>query len=166
MKKENKTKQKQDTKEDYQELKELLQRTQANFENYRKQTEKRIEEIQQMAGRNTIMQILPILDNFELAIKSNNNHTSEFIRGIELIYAQLNSLLEENSVKTIEVSDDFDPFYHEALMKVESDLSENKIIEVLQRGFTLHDKVIRHAKVKVSAGRKKEKENNGVKENV
>ena len=64
-------------------------------------------------------------------------------------------MLENNGVKMIE-KEEFDPYYHEALMKVESDLPENTIIEVLQKGFTLHNKVIRPARVKLSAGKKKE----------
>ena len=133
------------------EMKELLQRTQANFENYRKQTEKRIVDIRTMAARDVIVQVLPVLDNFELALKSNDNHTSEFTKGVELIYSQLFSVLENNGVKLVDKKE-FDPYYHEALMKIDSKLPENTIVEELQKGFILNDKVIRHAKVKVSSG--------------
>jgi molecular chaperone GrpE (heat shock protein) len=141
------------------EMKDLLQRTQANFENYRKQTEKRIEDIRLMASKDTILQMLPIIDNFELALK-NNDHTSEctnetFVEGVELIYSQFFSVLENNGVSVIKKKE-FDPFYHEALMKVDSKLPENAIVEELQKGFILNDKVIRHAKVKISSGMCKE----------
>ncbi len=135
------------------EVTDLLQRTQANFENYRKQTEKRVEEIRKMASKDMILQILPVLDNFELALKNSENK-EEFIKGVELIYSQLFSMLENNGVKIINAEKEFDPFYHEALMKVDSELSENQIVEEFQKGFTLNDKVIRHSKVKVSSGKK------------
>ena len=148
-------KQKKETKKEQQNYKELLQRTQANFENYRKQQEKRIEDIREMAARDIILQILPIVDNFELALKSadTNSNAKDFLQGVELIYSQIHSMLENNNIKIIETEKKiFDPFYHEALMKIDSELPENTIVEELQKGFTLHDKVIRHAKVKISNG--------------
>lgn len=140
------------------ELTELLQRTQANFENFRKQTEKRVQEMQLMAAKGVISQLLPMIDHFELALKSIENKDKgvlqEFVDGIELIYAQLNSLLENNQVKVIETKEKlFDPHLHEALLKVESDLPENTIIEELHRGFTMHGHILRHAQVKLSSGR-------------
>lgn len=141
------------------ELTELLQRTQANFENFRKQTEKRVQEMQQTAAKGVIIQILPIIDHFELALKSiekkDKGPLQEFVQGIELIFAQLNSILDHNYVKSIETRGKlFDPYVHEALLKVESDLPENTIMEELQRGFMLQGQVLRHAKVKISSGKK------------
>ena len=135
------------------EMKDLLQRTQANFENYRKQTEKRIKDIRSMASRDIILQILPVIDNFELAMKSADANTSndDLLGGVELIYSQLFSVLENNGVGIIKKKE-FDPFYHEALMKIDSKLPENTIVEELQKGFILNDKVIRHTKVKISSG--------------
>ena len=135
------------------EMKDLLQRTQANFENYRKQTEKRIEDIRAMASRDIILQILPVIDNFELAMKSADTNTNkdDLLSGIELIYSQLFSVLENNGVSIIKKKE-FDPFYHEALMKIDSKLPENTIVEELQKGFILNEKVIRHTKVKISSG--------------
>jgi molecular chaperone GrpE (heat shock protein) len=133
-------------------MKNLLQRTQANFENYRKQTEKRIEDIRTMASRDIILQILPVVDNFELALKSaDTTNKDDLLSGVELIYSQLFSVLENNGVSIIQKKE-FDPFYHEALMKIDSKLPENTIVEELQKGFILHDKVIRHTKVKISSG--------------
>ncbi|MBU0459871.1 MAG: nucleotide exchange factor GrpE [Nanoarchaeota archaeon] len=161
--KKQKTTEKIPKEKDQLELKELLQRTQANFENYRKQQEKRITEIREMAAKDVILQILPIIDNFELALKNaeTNTNPKDFLTGVELIYSQLHSLLENNNIKTIETKNkQFDPFYHEALLKVDSELPENTIVEELQKGFILHDKVIRHTKVKISAGKKKTEEQN------
>ncbi|MBU0456650.1 MAG: nucleotide exchange factor GrpE [Nanoarchaeota archaeon] len=137
------------------EMTELLQRTQANFENYRKQNDIRIEEMKQMAAKEIILQLLPVQDNFELALKNVDKgcNFNDFVKGIELIYSQFFTLLSDAGVKAIATDKQiFNPYYHEALIKVESDLPENMIIEEFQKGFTLHDKVIRHAKVKVSAG--------------
>lgn len=137
------------------ELKELLQKTQADFENYRKLTDKRIAEIREIAAKDIILQILPVLDNFELALKNAKHEDHKaFIHGIELIYSQLNEILRDNSIVPIPSENEmFDPHLHEALMKVDSDLPENMVVEVFQKGFTLNNQVIRHAKVKVSSGR-------------
>ncbi len=161
MDKKNKEKKSEKKEENtQQEIVELLQRTQANFENFRKQTEKRVQDIQKFANKDLILQILPVLDNFELALKNANVDTNqkEFVKGVELIYSQIFTILENQNVKVIKTENQkFDPNLHEALMKVNSDKPENTIVEELQKGFMLDDKVIRCAKVKVSAGKEKEK---------
>ncbi|MEK6809320.1 MAG: nucleotide exchange factor GrpE [Nanoarchaeota archaeon] len=137
------------------ELTDLLKRTQANFENYRKQTQTYIEDTKKMAARDIVLQVLPILDNFELALKSvsPDQADTEFVRGVTLIHSQILQLLQHNNVVPLETAGkDFDPYCHEALMKVPSGLPANKIIEEFQKGFTMHGKVLRHAKVKVSSG--------------
>jgi len=135
------------------EMTELLKRTQANFDNYRKQNEKRMEEFQQFANKSLLLKILPLVDNFDLALKTSCASVEDLRKGIEMIYSQLYNLLEENKVKAYgEAGEKFDPILHEALMKVDSELPENTIIEILQKGFMLNERVIRHAKVKVSNG--------------
>ena len=147
------------------ELIELLQRKQAEFENYRKQQEKRIEEIKESANKELIIQLLPLLDNFELALKNCQSNQKEFIKGIELIYSQLFTVLENNGIKPMKTENQtFDPYFHEALMKIDSEKPENSILEELQKGFLLKEKVIRHAKVKVSSGKNTEKNNNPMEE--
>jgi len=133
---------------------ELAQRTQANFENYRKQTEKRVDDIRETAAKNIILHVLPIIDNLELALKNVHEHT-EFVKGIELIYSQLFSIMEAQGVEIISTEKaTFDPYFHEALLKVESDLPENTILEEFQKGYLFKGQVLRHAKVKISAGSK------------
>ncbi len=133
-------------------MKELLQRTQAQFENFRKQTEKRNEEIHKMAARDIVSQLLPIIDTFELALKNTANH-EEFVQGVGLIHSQLTTMLQDNGVIPINALHKlFNPQEHEALMKVASEEQENTIIEEFAKGYKLHDTIIRHAKVKVSAG--------------
>ena len=146
-----------ESKDQLQEMTELLQRTQANFENYRKQMEKRVEEIKQLAAKDIVLQLLPVLDNFELAFRNQNHNPQEFIKGIELIYVQLKELLEHQGVKAIPALGKFNPYYHEALLKVESELPENTILEEFQRGFTLQGQVIRPVRVKISSGPTKNK---------
>ncbi len=137
-----------------QEMTELAKRTQANFENYRKQTEKRMEEMRENAARGIILQLLPIIDNLELALKNVQEQT-DFVKGIELIYSQLFSILEAQGLEVISMEKAaFDPYYHEALLKVESDLPMNVILEEFQKGYLLKGQVLRHARVKISAGRK------------
>jgi molecular chaperone GrpE len=146
---------KEASKNSLQEITELLQRTQANFENYRKQVEKHMVEVEKIASRDVILQILPIIDNFELALKNvdSNKNSTDFVQGLELIFSQLIDILKNNNVEEIDADNkDFDPHQHEALMKVKSELPEHNIIEVLQKGFTLNGKVMRHSKVKISAG--------------
>lgn len=141
------------------ELKDLLQRTQANFENYRKQTEKRVEEMQEMAGKQLIVELLPIVDNFELALQHAEGDRP-FVKGVKLIYAQLLGFLENAGVQLIDARQQlFDPKIHEALLKVESELPENTVLEELQKGYTLQGRVLRPARVKISAGLKKSAEN-------
>lgn len=143
----------QQSEEQIKELTELLQRTQANFENYRKQMEKRIEEIQNQANKNLIVQLLPILDDFELALKNTDNPPG-FIKGIKLIYSQISTILESDGLKSIKTENQrFDPYMHEALLKMNSDQPENKVLEEFQKGYLLNDQVIRHAKVKISSGK-------------
>ncbi|HLD01229.1 MAG TPA: nucleotide exchange factor GrpE [Candidatus Nanoarchaeia archaeon] len=144
-------------RQEYLELKELLQRTQANLENYRKQTEKRVEEINKMAARNIILQILPVVDNLELGLNSakDNPNKDTIVQGLELIRNQINKILMDNGVEVIEaLQKKFDPYMHEALMKTESKEEKDTVIEIFQKGYTLKGNVIRPAKVKISAGKK------------
>ncbi|MFH0700995.1 MAG: nucleotide exchange factor GrpE [Candidatus Woesearchaeota archaeon] len=144
----------QSKEQEVQELTELLKRTQANFENYRKQVEKRIEEYQQFATKDLLLQLLPLLDNFELALKASSQNVEDLRKGVEMIYAQLFKMLENQGLEMIPCCGKFDPYFHEALIKEESDKSEGTILEELQKGFTLNGKVIRHAKVKISTNKK------------
>lgn len=158
---ETKANKKKDMQKRVEELTEILQRTQASLENYRKQTEKRIQEIHDLANKELVIQLLTILDNFELALNNTMNSPKEFVKGIKLIYSQLFTILENNGLKQIKTKNQiFDPHAHEALMKVDSNKPENMVLEELQKGYTLNDKVIRHAKVKVSSGKKRSDDKN------
>ncbi len=137
------------------ELLDMLKRTQANFENYRKQTEKRIEDIRALANKQAMIQLLPVYDNLLLSLKNVNSH-EEFVQGVRLIADQFMAALASQGIEEIKIEkgSPFDPHMHEALMKIPSEQPEDAVLEVLQKGFTLHGKVIRHARVKLSAGKK------------
>ncbi len=131
------------------ELTDTLQRLQAEFENYKKYVEKSKAEFVKYSNAEIIEKLLPILDSFELSLK-NTADKEKLIKGIELIYSQFHSLLEKQGLKKIEAKGKFNLHLHEVLLKEESDKEEDTILEELQKGYMLGDKVIRHSKVKVS----------------
>lgn len=132
------------------ELTETLQRVQAEFENYKKRVDKEKQEFCDYAKEDLIRKLLPLIDNFELALKHKKSD-KEFHKGVELIYAQLITILENEGLKPIKaLNEKFDPYKHEALLAEKSSKEENTILEELQKGYLLKDKVIRPSKVKVS----------------
>ncbi len=137
-------------------LTNTLKHLQAEFENYRKRIEKDNASFAKFANEDLIKDLLPIIDNFELALK-NSKQKDEFYKGMELIYSQLIGVLQDNGVKCIGCECKFDPYYHEVLLTEESDKENNAILEELQKGYTLNDKVIRHSKVKIAKKKKEEK---------
>jgi molecular chaperone GrpE len=139
-----------------QELTNLVKRVQADFENYRKRMEKDNIEFVRLSNKNLIQKILPAIDNFNLALSQKHTcRDEEFIKGMELIYSQLVQMLEDEGVKEIKtLGEKFNPYRHEALLAEESDKEEKTILEELQKGYTLHDTIIRMAKVKVAKKRK------------
>jgi len=141
---------KKDEKEDkIKDLTETLQRLQAEFDNYRKRVEKEKCEFVKYSKAEIISKILPTLDSFELALK--NKKGESFEKGVELIFSQLYQILEHEGLKPIEAAGrKFDPYLHDVLLKEKSDKEEDIVLEELQKGYMLNDKVIRHSKVKVS----------------
>ena len=133
-----------------QELTETLQRLQADFENYRKRVDIEKKGFIAFANAELIAGLLPILDSFEMALM-HAEKKEEFIKGVELIYSQLYSLLGQYGLRPIKaLGEKFDPYKHEVLMKGKSDKEEDVILEELQKGYMLENKVLRHSKVKVS----------------
>lgn len=139
------------------ELLETLQRVQAEFENYRKRAEKEKLEFEKIACSKIIREILPVLDNFDMALKNTSNH-NDFVKGIEMIHSQLFSALSKEGLKPIDAEGKkFNPYVHEALMQGESDKGDGIIIEEFQKGYMIGDIVLRHSKVKVSKLKQPEK---------
>jgi len=125
-----------------------LQRLQAEFENFKKRNENDNAKFIKLANKELIKQLLPILDNFQLAFQ--NKDSKEFVKGMELIYSNFFSILEENGLKKIDCKGKFDPYKHEVLLTEESKQEPETILEELQSGYSLNGEVVRSAKVKVS----------------
>jgi molecular chaperone GrpE len=134
------------------ELLEQLQRLQAEFDNYQKRVERDREEQRTWVVSNVINQLLPIVDNFELALKTvPEGERNQFYKGIEMIYAQMHEQFEKLGVTVLHAEGKFDPKLHEVLMAEEKEgIEKDTIIEVLQKGYLQNGKVIRPAKVKVA----------------
>lgn len=146
---------KQETKK---ELTETIQRLQADFENYKKRVENQNFEIKKYAKAELITKLLSVLDSFELALKNTENK-EEFIKGVELIYSQLFQTLEDLGLRKIQTNGcKFDPYKHEVLITKESNKEDGVILEELQKGYMLDDKVIRHTKVKIAKKSSKPKD--------
>ena len=128
-----------------------LKRLQAEFENYSKRCEKENNHFRKFVKSELIKKMLPVLDSFELALK-NHQDKEKFMKGVEMIYAQLFQMLEEEGLRSIDaLGKRFDPFVHEVLItEHEKDKEYEIITEELQKGYMLYDKVLRYSKVKIN----------------
>ncbi len=148
-------KKKKDKKDEkIEELTDMVKRQMAEFDNYRKRTEKEKSSMYEIGAREVIEKILPIVDNFErgLAAVPEEEKGSPFVEGMNKVYRQLLSSFEGMGVKAIEsVGQEFNPDYHNAVMHVEDEeAGENTVVEEFQKGYTYKDTVIRHSMVKVA----------------
>ncbi|HEY9062286.1 MAG TPA: nucleotide exchange factor GrpE [Pseudobacteroides sp.] len=133
----------------------MLQRTAAEFDNYKKRTAKEKEALYWDAVGETVLAMLPVVDNFERAIKAAENDpatNSSFKEGMELVYRQLKDALKDLGVEEIKsIGENFDPQLHNAVMHIEDDsYGDSTIVEEFQKGYVLKDKIIRHSMVKVA----------------
>ena len=137
------------------ELASKVKYTQAELINYRKRKDEDVSRMLQYKDEELILEMLPIIDNFESAIKMDDNNLddelSKFLSGFKMIYANLIGTLEKFDVKIIDGNNKpFDPAYHQAVMTEKCDMEPGMVIEVLRKGYVLKDKVLRPAMVKVS----------------
>ena len=131
-------------------MKDLAQRTQAEFMNYKKRVAKEMQDISTFANENIITQLLLVLDNFDRAIESEKDNDTPFLQGVIMIKKQLEDTLFKNGLEEIDaLGQEFDPNLHHAVMQEEAD-EKNKVLEVFQKGYKLKEKVIRPSMVKVS----------------
>lgn len=132
-------------------LLDRLQRLKADFVNYRKRSKREKAEMTTQGKIDLCASLLPVLDNFERALKSEEDE-SDFYKGVEMIYNQLlKTFADEGIEEILAEGDEFNPEYHEAIMRVEDDeYEEGTVVEVVQKGFILDDRVIRPAMVKVA----------------
>ncbi len=129
-------------------------RLQAEYDNFRKRTQKEKEADRKYRSQSLITELLPIVDNFERALqtKVEEDSAKQFVEGINMVYRQLTDVLQKEGVEEIETTGVvFDPHLHQAVMQVEDDnYDSNIVVEELQKGYKLKDKVIRPAMVKVN----------------
>ena len=150
-----KKKEKKDKKDEkIEELTDRVRRQMAEFDNFRKRTEKEKTQMFETGAKSIVEKILPVVDNFErgLAAVTEEEKGTPFVEGMEKIYKQMMTVLEEAGVKPIEaVGQEFDPNLHNAVMHVEDEeCGENIIAEEFQKGYTYRDSVVRHSMVKVA----------------
>lgn len=128
-----------------------LQRLQADFVNYRKRSQREKAEMTTRGKAKLAADLLPAIDNFERALKAEENE-GEFYKGVEMIYKQLlKSFADQGIEEIIAEGEEFNPEYHEAIMSVDTDqYDEGMIIDVIQKGFIIEDRVIRPAMVRVA----------------
>ena len=148
-------KNKKDKKDEkIEELTDRLTRQMAEFDNFRKRTEKEKSQMYEIGAKDIIEKILPVVDNFERGLDAVKEEDKEdpFIQGMEMVYKQLMTVLGELGVKPIEaVGKEFDPNLHNAVMHVEDEnFGENIIAEEFQKGYMHRDSVVRHSMVKVA----------------
>ena len=148
-----KEKKKDKLQEQIDELKDKNMRQMAEFENFRKRTEKEKQAMFETGARSVIEKLLPVVDNFERGLGAlKEEEKGAFSEGMEMIYKQLMSELEKLEVKPIDaVGKEFDPNLHNAVMHVDDEeLGENVVVEELQKGYMYRETVVRHSMVKVA----------------
>ena len=148
-------KKKKDKKDEkIEELTDKLTRQMAEFDNFRKRTEKEKSQMYEVGAKDIIEKILPVVDNFERGLDAVKEEDKEdpFVQGMEKVYKHLLTTLEGIEVKPIEaVGQPFDPNFHNAVMHVEDEnFGENIVAEEFQKGYTYRDSVVRHSMVKVA----------------
>ena len=140
--------------EKIEELTDRLTRQMAEFDNFRKRTEKEKSQMYEVGAKDIIEKILPVVDNFERGLDAVKEEEKEdpFVQGMEKVYKHLVTTLEGIEVKPIEaVGQPFDPNFHNAVMHVEDEnFGENIVAEEFQKGYTYRDSVVRHSMVKVA----------------
>ena len=146
-----KKKEKDKFEQQIEELTDRLKRNMAEFDNFRKRTEKEKSSMYIIGAKDIVEKMLPIVDNFERGL-AQAPEDDPFAEGMKMIYKQMMTAFDEMGVKPIEaVGKDFDPNLHNAVMHVEDEsVGENIVVEEFQKGYTYKDFVVRHSMVKVA----------------
>ncbi|CEI84197.1 protein GrpE [Oceanobacillus oncorhynchi subsp. incaldanensis] len=140
-------------KNEKEELEGRMLRLQAEFDNYKRRTLKEREADRKYKAQDMVQELLPVMDNFERALQVEvSEENKSILEGIDMVYRQLKDVFTSQGVSVIETEGaDFDPNVHHAVMQIEDDSVEaNKVVEELQKGYLLKDRVIRPAMVKVN----------------
>ena len=138
--------------EKIEELTDQVKRQMAEFDNFRKRTEREKSQMFDLGAKSVIEKILPVIDNFERGLAQAKDPSDPFVDGMEKVYKSMLQELESIGVKPIEAEGkEFDPNLHNAVMHVEDEsLGDNIVAQELQKGYTYHDSVVRHSMVKVA----------------
>jgi molecular chaperone GrpE len=130
-----------------------LQRVAADFDNFRKRTARDHQALVARATEQLVKELLPVLDDLERALEAAQQHEeAKLEEGVRLVHRELSHVLEKEGLVAVETNGKFDPHEHEALLTQPSDTEEGAILEVIQKGYRLGDRVLRPARVVVSAG--------------
>jgi molecular chaperone GrpE len=130
-----------------------LQRVAADFENYRKRVAREQENLTARAHERLVKELLPVVDDLERALRAAEEHEeAKLEEGVRLVHRELQGALAKEGLVEIETNGKFDPHVHEALLSQPSDKDEGEVIEVLQKGYRLGDRVLRPARVVISQG--------------
>jgi molecular chaperone GrpE len=133
-------------------LEDQLKRVAADFDNYRKRIARERTELVTSANERLLKELLPILDDLERALEAAAQHEeAQLEEGVRLVHRALDDLLRKHGVAEIETEGRFDPHVHEALLSQPSEADEGSVIQVLQKGYRLGDRVVRPARVVVAA---------------
>jgi molecular chaperone GrpE len=133
-------------------LEDRLLRLAADFDNYKKRVARERDELMALSNERLVKELLPILDDLERALVAASEHEEVRLEeGVRLVHRSLATLLERNGVKEISTDGAFDPHVHEALLAQPSDAEEGSVIDVVQKGYTLGDRVVRPARVVIAA---------------
>ena len=128
----------------------MLQRLQAEFQNYKKRVERERSAVIEQATGDLICNLLLVLDNFERALQSDASDIQSYRKGVEMIFSQFQKVLEAEGLSLIPaVGEHFDPYYHEAVLTTHGDYEDDTIVEELEKGYLLNNRVLRPSKVKV-----------------
>jgi molecular chaperone GrpE len=128
----------------------MLQQLQAEFQNYKKRVERERSAVIEQATGDLIYNLLLVLDNFERALQSDASDIQSYRKGVEMIFSQLQRVLEAEGLSPIPaVGEHFDPYYHEAVLTAQGDYEDDTILEELEKGYLLNNRVLRPSKVKV-----------------
>ncbi|MEO2206788.1 nucleotide exchange factor GrpE [Paenibacillus pabuli] len=142
-------------KAEVEETQQRFVRAQADFDNFRRRTQKEKEELAKYASMKLVTELVPVIDNFERAMATvpEGTESESFSKGIQMIFRQLETVLNNEGLTAMEtVGQPFNPEFHQAIMQVESDeYEEGTVVEEVQKGYMLKDKVLRPAMVKVSS---------------
>ena len=140
-------------------MREKMLRLAAEFDNYKKRTAREIEDAGMIGKANLMKEILPIVDDFQLAmVAMDRSGDKETLKGIAMLYSNFMDTLKRNGLSEIDCEGRSDPFRHDVIMVMESEEKEGPILEVVKKGYEFNGKIIRHASVIVAKPADKEKD--------